>query len=192
MTWRPAFWLVAAGVVAADLATKVWALNALEPYETHPLIGDLLGIQLVFNSGAAFSLGHAFTWVLTLIAAAVTVAIVYYGRRARSPLAIGILGAALGGAVGNLLDRLFRAPGFGEGHVVDMIKYGDLFVGNVADIAIVGAGIALAIATLLGRRILEPAAGAETAQVDAREDDAPQDDASAEASAGGEEPDARG
>lgn len=157
MTWRPAFWLVAVGVVALDQATKQWALAALVPYERHPLIGDLLSIQLVFNSGAAFSLGNDFTWILTLVALAVTAGIVYFARRAQRPTAVAIFGVGLGGAVGNLIDRLLRAPSFGEGHVVDMINYGNQFVGNVADIAIVGAAAVLIGMGIFSRAVLEPA-----------------------------------
>ena len=166
MTWRPAFWLVAAGVVIVDQVTKQWALSALVPYEIHPLIGDLLSIQLVFNSGAAFSLGNESTWLLTIVALAVTAAILVYGRRAHSRVGVAIFGAALGGAVGNLIDRLFREPSFGQGHVVDMINYGHQFVGNVADIAIVGAGIALVIASLTNTRVLEPASAGDDAAAD--------------------------
>ncbi|WP_082105197.1 signal peptidase II [Demequina subtropica] len=163
MTWRPAFWLCAAGVVVADLATKQWALHALTPGVEHPLVGDLLSLQLVFNSGAAFSLGDESTWILTIVALAVTAAIVVYGRRAQSRWSAVLFGLALGGALGNLIDRLFRDPSFGEGHVVDMIKYFDWFIGNVADIAIVGAAIALVIAAMMSKPILEPAADDATA-----------------------------
>ncbi|WP_296667060.1 signal peptidase II [Demequina sp.] len=160
MTWRPVFWLVAVGVVILDQASKQWVLASLEPLERHPVLGDLLSIQLVFNSGAAFSLGNGYTWLLTVVAAAVTVGIVHYARRAQSTLAAVIFGVGLGGAVGNLIDRLFRAPSFGQGHVVDFINYGDQFVGNIADIAIVGAAAALIVAGIFSKRLLAPAAGA--------------------------------
>lgn len=156
MSVRPAVWLAAILVVAIDLFTKQWALSALMPGVRHPIIGDTLSFQLVFNSGAAFSLGEGYTWVLTVVALIVTVGIVYYARRARSKLAITLFGVALGGAVGNLIDRLFREPGFGRGHVVDMINYNNVFVGNVADIAIVGAATIFMLASLLGKRMVEP------------------------------------
>ncbi len=91
-----------------------------------------------------------------MVALAVTVGIVYYARRARTPLAIALFGIALGGAVGNLIDRLFRDPGFGRGHVVDMINYNNIFVGNVADIAIVGAAVVFMLVSLFGQRLLVP------------------------------------
>ena len=97
-------------------------------------------LRLIRNPGAAFSLGAGSTLLMTLIAAAITVALVVVLRRTTDrSLAVG-LGAVLGGALGNLLDRLFRAPGPGRGHVVDFLDYGGLFVGNLADIAIVLAG----------------------------------------------------
>jgi signal peptidase II len=177
--------LAAILVIAIDLFTKQWALSALMPGVKHPFIGDVLSLQLVFNSGAAFSLGEGYTWVLTVVAAAVTVGIVVYARRATTPLAIALFGVALGGAVGNLIDRLFREPGFGQGHVVDMINYNDVFVGNVADIAIVGAAAMFMLASLFGRRLLEPAADEPSRTHDAvpggeaapSSDAAPRDDA---------------
>ncbi|WP_082095899.1 signal peptidase II [Demequina flava] len=162
MTWRPTLWLVALAVVLVDQATKQWSLKNLVPYEKHEVLGDFLSIQLVFNSGAAFSLGDNFTWVLTVVALAITVGIVFYARRAKSTLAVWLFGIGLGGAVGNLIDRLFRDPSFGQGHVIDMINYNDWFVGNVADIAIVGVAIAVLLLTMRGTQLLTPAPGTST------------------------------
>lgn len=156
MTWRPAFWLVAIAVAALDQLTKVWALAALEPGERHQILGDLLSFQLVFNSGAAFSLGNDKTWVMTIVAVLVTVGVVYFARRAQSRLAVVLFGIGLGGAIGNLIDRLFRQPSFGQGHVVDMINYNGWFVGNVADIAIVGVAAVLLIMSFRGHSLLAP------------------------------------
>lgn len=166
MTWRPAFWLVALAVVVVDQATKIWSLNTLVPYEKHEVIGEWLQIQLVFNSGAAFSLGSDYTWIVTLVMLAITVGIIWYARRAQSGLAIALFGLGLGGAVGNLIDRLFREPGFMHGHVVDMINYHNWFVGNVADIAIVGVAIVMLVVSLSGRPVLAPAGGAATQDLD--------------------------
>lgn len=156
MTWRPALWLVALAVIVLDQLTKQWALSALAPGERHALIGDLLSFQLVFNSGAAFSLGDGYTWVMTIIALIVTVGIVYYARRAQSTFAVVMFGIGLGGAVGNLIDRLLREPSFGQGHVVDMINYNGWFVGNVADLAIVGVAAAVLIMSFTNRPLLAP------------------------------------
>jgi len=127
-------------VVGIDQATKQLALARLDPGAgTDWFLGELLGWKLVFNPGAALSMGAGFTWVLTVLALGVTVVIVLGARRITSrPWAVA-LALILGGAVGNLVDRLVRDPGFGHGHVVDFINYAGFFVGNVADIAIVGA-----------------------------------------------------
>ena len=164
MTWRPALWLVAAGVVVLDQATKQWAINSLEPGEVHELLGRWLAIELVRNPGAALSLGDAHTWLITAIGIAVSIGIIVYARRAQTSLAVWLFGIGLGGALSNLIDRLFRAPGFGQGHVVDMINYNGWFVGNVADIAIVGAAVAFAVLSALGVHILEPKEGASAAE----------------------------
>lgn len=173
MTWRPAFWLVAVAVVALDQATKQIALSTLDRGQQYPLIGDLLSLKLVFNSGAAFSLGRDYTWILTAVAVVVTALLVYYARRAQSTPVVWLFGVALGGAIGNLIDRMFRAPGVGEGHVVDMINYGNQFVGNVADIAIVGAAAVVVVWGLLGKPLLEPADGEAAAGADADSDTTP-------------------
>src|SRR5690606_13771700 len=145
------------GVVLVDQLTKVWALAVLEPGVRHQILGDLLSFQLVFNSGAAFSLGNDNTWVMTVIAVAVTVGIIYFARRAHSRMAVTLFGIGLGGAVGNLIDRIFRQPSFGEGHVVDMINYNGWFVGNVADIAIVGVAAVVLVMSFRGQPLLAPA-----------------------------------
>lgn len=162
MSVRPAVWLAAVLVVAVDVFTKQWALDSLTVGVRHHVIDGFISLQLIFNSGAAFSLGENHTWVLTIIAAAVTAGIVYYARRARTWWSVGLFGVALGGAVGNLLDRLFRAPGFGRGHVVDMINYHDWFVGNVADIAIVGSAMVFMVMSMLGHKPLKPLASEVT------------------------------
>jgi len=142
--------LVTIAVLVADQLSKAWALHSLTPGERTDLIGDLLGFQLVFNPGAALSLATGMTWLLTLVAAVVVVVIVRASRRIGSALWAVALGLLLGGAIGNLVDRMVRDPGVGRGHVVDFIAYADFFVGNVADIAIVVAAVLIVLAVLLG------------------------------------------
>ncbi|MDF2421183.1 signal peptidase II [Trueperella pyogenes] len=129
--------------IVLDQATKQWALGALEGRRVS-LIGDFLSLRLTFNSGAAFSLGASMTWVITLVAVVVSVGLPFLIVRSQRVPAI-VLGFIWGGAVGNLLDRLFREPGFPQGHVVDMIDYNGWFIGNVADIALVGGVVALLV-----------------------------------------------
>ncbi|MEO7069079.1 MAG: signal peptidase II [Nostocoides sp.] len=134
----------------ADQLTKVLALAHLTAGRPVDLVGSWLRLNLIRNSGAAFSLGDRATWLLTLIAIGVLVAIGTMARRLGSrPWALA-LGLILGGALGNLADRFFRAPGPGRGQVVDFIDYFGLFIGNVADIAIVGAAASIAILSLRG------------------------------------------
>ncbi len=125
-----------------DQGTKALAAAQLTPGDRVPLLGDLLGLSLVYNPGAAFSLGSGATWIFTIVgvlAAAVTIVFAVRLHGIRWGLALGLV---LGGAVGNLLDRLVNPPAFGQGHVTDFLSYGDLFVGNVADVLVV-AGVAL-------------------------------------------------
>lgn len=149
---RSLWWLVllvAAIAVTADLVTKWWALGNLEEGQSRPLIGDFITLDLVFNPGAAFSLGESATWIFTVLTAIVLVALFWYAFKVDNPVIAVILGMLMGGAAGNLYDRLTQPPGFGRGHVVDFINYNDWFVGNVADIWIVCAAIALVLWMLL-------------------------------------------
>jgi signal peptidase II len=141
---------LAALILVLDQVTKLWAVSALSRGRSISVIGDLLELRLLYNPGAAFSLGTGFTWVFTIVAAVFVVAIAVVAWRVRSPgWSLG-LGLVLGGASTHLLDRLFRAPAFGRGHVVDFIDYAGFFVGNVADIAIVTGAVVLALLNLQG------------------------------------------
>lgn len=144
--------LVGVGVLTLllDQGSKVWALAALTPGEPRELVGSMLRLNLIRNPGAAFSLGDGVTWLLTLVALGI---VVWVGRAATRVGHRGwavTLGLLLGGAIGNLIDRILREPGLGRGHVVDFIDYFGLFIGNVADIAIVGAAGVGAILAVRG------------------------------------------
>ncbi|MGW5266623.1 signal peptidase II [Microbispora sp. NPDC004025] len=130
--------VLAAMVLLLDQVSKFWAISALSNGESITVIPQLIRLRLLLNPGAAFSIGEGVTWVFTLTAAAAVAGILHVGRRLGSPAWTVVLGALLGGATSHLLDRLFRPPAFARGHVVDFIDYGGLFVGNVADIALVG------------------------------------------------------
>ncbi|MEU7848963.1 signal peptidase II [Micromonospora parva] len=136
--------LIAAVVLAADQLTKYWAESALSGGQTITVLGDLLQLRLVYNPGAAFSIGSAYTWIFAVFAAAAVVGVTVVALRVTSRAWAVALGLVLGGATTHLLDRLFREPGFARGHVVDFIDYAGFFVGNVADIAlVVGVGIVM-------------------------------------------------
>ena len=162
-----------AGVLVVDQVTKAWAESALEVGERTPLLGDLLALSLLYNPGAALSIATGMTWVLTLVATVVVAVVVRVSRRIGSPGWAVALGLLLGGALGNLVDRFFREPGIARGHVVDFIAYGDLFVGNVADIAIVGAAGLIVVLALRGRRLDGTREGAATPEPDPTEQGSP-------------------
>lgn len=148
--------LVAVVVLTADVITKVAVVSALEGERPVRLLGGAVYLQLVRNPGAAFSMATGMTWVLTLIAVAVVCAIIWIMPKLRSiGWAIG-LSLVLAGALGNLSDRFFRAPGPLRGHVVDFVSLfapnGDIWpVFNVADSAIVVGGSLIVLMALLGR-----------------------------------------
>lgn len=146
-------WTVAAIIVVVDQVTKQWALSVLADGQHRALIGQLLGLVLVRNPGAAFSFATGQTWIFALIASFVVVVIIRVSRRLASRSWALALGLVLGGAVGNLIDRLVREPGFLRGHVIDFIDYGGYFVGNVADIAIVLAAAGIIALSLGGWEI---------------------------------------
>lgn len=139
------FVTVAAVTVLLDQLAKVWALHALDDGQRRAVLGDLLGLQLLFNPGAAFGTGAGYTIVLTLIALGAVIVLVRTASKLRDGIWEWGFGLFLGGALGNLIDRLFRDPGFGRGHVVDFIDYNGWFVGNVADLALTLAAVLLVL-----------------------------------------------
>ncbi|WOF21832.1 signal peptidase II [Microbacterium betulae] len=146
-------------VLAADQFSKQLAIGGLTERESVPVLGDALQWYLVYNPGAAFSLGEDVTWVFTIAMAIVAVAIVWIAiTRVRSWTWAIVLGLLLGGVLGNLTDRLFREPGFAVGHVVDFILTPWMWfwttpaIYNVADVFIVTMMISVALLTLRGIR----------------------------------------
>ncbi|MEV6599470.1 signal peptidase II [Actinoplanes sp. NPDC051346] len=135
--------------VLLDQGTKALSTHGLTEGEPVRILGGLVHLSLLRNSGAAFSLGSGYTWVFPLVTLVVIGWIGWMALRLRSvPWAVA-LGLVLGGALGNLGDRLFRAPGVFQGHVVDMISlfgpYGEHFaVFNIAD-SCLSVGVALAV-----------------------------------------------
>lgn len=136
---------VATGVVVVDQATKAWVVARLADRPPVQLLGDWLQLTYLRNSGAAFSLGAGLTIVFSLIAVVVSVAIVRLAPRLGSVWWAVALGGVLGGAVGNLLDRLFRSPAPLRGHVVDWIQVPHWPVFNVADSAIFCSAVLMVV-----------------------------------------------
>ena len=144
------FAVVAAVAYALDQVTKALAVALLAPGEVVPLVGDLLGLRLVRNPGAAFSFASGATWVFTLIAAVVVVAVLRTARRLGSRAWALALGLLLAGAAGNLTDRLLRAPGVARGHVVDFLELPNWPIFNIADTAICTAAALVVLLAVRG------------------------------------------
>ena len=137
-------------VGAVDQGIKQLMLNWLEPGVPQPVIGDWFRFYLLFNSGAAFSMGENLTWVFTAIQLAFVLGALWFGPRMSSKWeALGVAMIA-GGALGNLIDRLFRDPGFWFGHVVDYISVGNFAVFNLADAAITVGVVVYFVSALTG------------------------------------------
>ena len=146
---------LAAGVLALDVATKLLVVATLSDREPLRLLGGALYLTEARNTGAAFSFAEGATVVFSLIAVAVVVVIVRSARRLFSTGWAVALALVLGGAVGNLIDRVFRDPGFLRGGVVDFISlfdpYGQVWpIFNVADSAIVCGGVLGAVLAFRG------------------------------------------
>lgn len=131
---------VAALVVAVDQLTKSWAVANLADHDIH--VVWTLRLHLVFNSGAAFSFGTGNPWLFTVVAAVLVSAMFWWGRGLQSRPALFALGCIVGGALGNLADRLLRGHG---GAVVDWVDLQWWPVFNVADAGIVLGAIALVL-----------------------------------------------
>ncbi|MFE6711207.1 signal peptidase II [Streptomyces sp. NPDC057695] len=145
-----ALFVVAVLAYLLDLGSKMLVVAELEGREPIRVIGDWLRFDAIRNPGAAFGMGEAFTIIFTCIAVAVIVVIVRLARKLYSlPWAIA-LGLLLGGALGNLTDRIFRSPGVFEGAVVDFIAPAHFAVFNLADSAIVCGGILIVILSFRG------------------------------------------
>lgn len=149
------FGAVALTALALDLASKILIVANVQEGHPHRLVGGAVYLLLTRNGGAAFSIGGGATVVLTVIAVAVVAVIVRSARRLRSAGWAVALGLILGGALGNLVDRVFRAPGVGRGHVVDWISVfaddGHVWpIFNLADSAIVCGGLLAAIVAIRG------------------------------------------
>lgn len=146
--------LAALAVVTAlvDQITKTIVVTTMTEGEVISVIPGVLELRFVRNPGAAFSFAGGQTWIFSIIAIAVVVAVVWVARRIQSRAWAVVFGLLLGGTIGNLIDRLFREPGFGIGHVIDFLFMPWLMpaIFNVADIAITAAAVTFVLLILLG------------------------------------------
>ena len=150
--WRTLYG-VAWFVWVLDLATKLWAVSTLSDRSNIKVIGDFLQLTLVRNPGAAFSVAEGATVFLTLFGFLVMAVIFYYSTRITSRGWSVVLGLAMGGILGNLVDRIFREPGVFRGHVIDWLQIPNWPVFNIADTAIVAAA---GISMILSLRNIPP------------------------------------
>ena len=150
VVYRRQLFLTALIVILLDLATKIWAVARLENQPEIKLIGEFLKFSFVRNPGAAFSFGTSITWVFTLISIAAGITILFVSKSVTNrPWAIA-LGGLLGGAVSNLIDRIFRSPEVFQGHVVDFISVPNYPMFNIADSAVVLSAIAMIVLSFRG------------------------------------------
>ncbi|MFI5504129.1 signal peptidase II [Corynebacterium kutscheri] len=138
-------------VAALDQLVKALMLNILADEPIY-LIGHWFRLRLLFNPGAAFSLGENSTWLFTTIQIGFVLAVIVYARKVTDMWSAVALALIAGGALGNLIDRLFRQPGFFFGHVVDYISVGSFAVFNIADAAITCGVIVFIIAIVKEER----------------------------------------
>ena len=141
---------LAAAALVADQLTKLWVVRTMTEGQVTDVLPPLLRWHFIRNPGAAFSIGTDFTWVFTIIMVLVSGFLVYLMFRVRSLAWAAALGLVLGGALGNLTDRLFRAPSFGQGHVVDFIAFPNFAIFNIADSCVVCGVILVCLLTLRG------------------------------------------
>lgn len=136
---------IALFLVFVDQLSKFLIEDRLARGESISIIGDLLRFTLVYNDSAAFSLGVGATWPLTIISSIAVLAIIWFGPKSKTFIWLIISALVLGGATGNLVDRLFREPGFANGHVVDFLQIPFNFpIFNLADsFVVIGVSLAL-------------------------------------------------
>ena len=144
---------VAIGVLVLDIVTKIVVVATLSGRPPIRLLGGFLKLTLDRNPGAAFSFATGMTVIFTLIAITVIIVILRSSRRIRSVAWAITLGLLLGGASGNLVDRIFRSPGIFRGWVVDWIQVPHWPVFNLADSAIVCGGILAVLLSARGIRL---------------------------------------
>ncbi|MFM5967576.1 MAG: signal peptidase II [Micrococcales bacterium] len=151
--WRQT-WLalaIASVIVLLDQFVKDLLIAQLEPGRSTPFLGDFIKLYLTYNDSAAFSMGFGQTWIFTLLSSVASLTLLAYLPKLQTPSWMAMAGVALGGIVGNLVDRFTRPPGFGVGQVVDYIQVPLNFpIFNLADTAIVSAAILTVIRIFIG------------------------------------------
>lgn len=180
--------VIGAVLAVIDQATKNWAVQSLPLLDPQPFIGEILQLTLLYNSGAAWGMGSEITPVVTCLQIAIVIGVIVFAVKAvRSAWYTVALGLVMGGALGNIHDRLLREPGPFRGAVVDFLELPNWPVFNVADMAVVGGAIMVVALGLFGVAS-DPAhddAAADAAADSAAEDAAPADRPAEDAPADG-------
>jgi signal peptidase II len=154
---------VAAALLLADVISKLIVVaNMVQGDRPFDVIPSVLDLQLTRNPGAAFGFAAGATVIFTVVAAAVVVFIIRAARKLGSVGWAWALGLLLGGALGNLGDRIFRAPGPLRGHVVDWIHLHHWPVFNIADSGVVIGGLLAVLLSMRGIRLDGTRAQAES------------------------------
>jgi signal peptidase II len=159
-----------------DQSSKWWAVASLDPADPVTLIDGVLQLRLTRNPGAAFSVGTGYTLALSLVAIGVILFCIRMASRLGSTgwaLALGLL---IGGALGNVTDRIFRDPGPLRGHVIDFLELPNWPVFNLADTAICLAAVLLVFLSARGISIDGSRAGVGDDHAAAPEPDVPRGD----------------
>ena len=147
--------VMAASVVVVDQLVKHWVVTTIQPRIESgegpiELLGGLVKLTYLENTGAAFSMGAGYTWIFSIVAVVVAVVIMRTARKLGSIWWAVALGGLLGGLLGNLIDRLTRPPGPGLGYVVDFIQLPNFAVFNVADMFITCSAVLMVVLALRG------------------------------------------
>lgn len=155
-TPRKKVFILALVAVIIDQLSKFWVVANLEGKPAIEVFSDLtiagrsiLSFTVTRNTGASFGIGSEITYVFSILAFVVIGLILFMAKNFTNNLWVSTLGLMMGGAAGNLLDRIFRAPGFFQGGVVDFISVERFSIFNLADTFITIAAIGIILLTLL-------------------------------------------
>lgn len=142
--------VTAGTILLLDQLTKMWAVARLENQPPIEVLGQFFQLTFVRNPGAAFSLGAGSTLIVSLLALVIVGVLLLRARNLASVWWAVAMGGMIGGALGNLIDRVFRAPGPFRGHVVDFLALPNWPIFNIADMAVVGSAILMVVLVAMG------------------------------------------
>jgi signal peptidase II len=147
-------WSLIVVIVVIDQLTKHWALNRLSGGRTIDLVGSLR-FNLAFNKGMAFSQATGAGPIIGALAFVIVIVVVLWIRRSATGLAAFAAGMIVGGAIGNLIDRLFRNEGWLRGAVVDFVDLQWFPIFNVADSCITIGAMLMIVASFRAGKAVE-------------------------------------